>query len=92
MIVSFKHKGLQRFFEKGIKKGIDPKQAPRLRRLLDRLHAAEDVNDMQFPGSNLHLLKPKQDGIWSVSVSGNWRLTFRFDQGKALDVDYLDYH
>jgi proteic killer suppression protein len=47
---------------------------------------------MQFPGSGLHLLKPTQDGVWSVSVSGNWRLTFRFDQDKAFEVDYLDYH
>lgn len=92
MIVSFKHRGLQHFFENGTKKGIDPRHAPRLKRLLDRLHAAEDIRDMQFPGSGLHLLKPTQDGVWSVRVSGNWRLTFRFDQDKAFEVDYLDYH
>ncbi len=92
MIDSFKHKGLKRFFEDGIKKDLDPHHAPRLKRLLDQLNAAKEIHDMRFPGSGLHLLEPKQNGVWSVSVSGNWRLTFTFNQGKASDLDYLDYH
>ena len=92
MIVSFKHKGLRDFFETGVKKGIQPEHAAKLRRILDRLDAAEKIRDMRYPGSNLHLLEPKQAGIWSVTVSGNWRVTFTFEQGKAYNVDYLDYH
>lgn len=92
MIVSYKHKGLRDFFETGTKKGIQPEQANKLRRILDRLHAAEDIRDMSYPGANLHLLEPKQAGVWSVTVSGNWRITFTFERGKAYNVDYLDYH
>lgn len=92
MIVSFKHKGLNNFFTDETKKGINPQHAPKLKRLLDRLDAAEKIRDMQFPGSGLHLLEPKQEGVWSVRVSGNWRLTFKFEEGQAYGVDYLDYH
>ncbi|GAB4428797.1 MAG: type II toxin-antitoxin system RelE/ParE family toxin [Anaerolineae bacterium] len=92
MIVSFKHKGLKRFFETGSKKGIQPKHADRLALILDLLAAAADIRDMDFPGSDLHLLEPKQDGVWAVKVSGNWRLTFVFENGEAHQVNYLDYH
>lgn len=92
MIVSFKHKGLKQFFETGSKKGIQPKHAERLAMILDLLAAATDVWDMNFPGSGLHLLEPKQAGVWAVKVSGNWRLTFTFEAGEARQVDYVDYH
>jgi proteic killer suppression protein len=74
------------------RQGIRPDHAARLHRLLDRLHAAEEIRDMNYPGSRLHLLEPKSASVWSVSVSGNWRVTFRFEESKAYDVDYLDYH
>ena len=92
MIVSFKHKGLKEFFETGSKRSIQPDQAARLRRILDRLHAAKEIRDMAYPGANLHLLEPRPHGVWSVSVSGNWRVTFIFAEGEARNVDYVDYH
>jgi proteic killer suppression protein len=92
MIASFKHKGLRDFFETGTKKGIQPTHAGRLRLILDLLLAAAQVGDMNFPGSDLHLLEPKQAGVWAVKVSKNWRITFIFEEGEAHEVDYLDYH
>ncbi len=92
MIVSFKHKGLKRFFETGSRKGIQPKHADRLAMILDLLTAATEIHDMNFPGSDLHRLEPKQAGVWAVKVSGNWRITFVFENGEAHQVDYLDYH
>ena len=52
----------------------------------------QNIRDMNFPGSNLHKLSGDREGFWSVSVSGNWRVIFRFEDGDAYDVDYLDYH
>ena len=92
MVKSFRHKGLQRFFFDGTKKGIQPKHAEKLADILDLLDAASEVEDMNFPGSDLHPLKGDLRGFWSVKVSGNWRLIFRFERGDAFDVDYVDYH
>ena len=92
MIKSFAHKGLARFFSTGSKRGIQAQHAQKLADILDLLDAAVTVTDMNFPGSNLHQLRGKQRGLWAVSVSGNWRVIFRFQNGEAFDVDYLDYH
>lgn len=92
MIKSFSHKGLERFFSDGNKKGIQAQHAQKLADILDLLDAATTVQDMNFPGSNLHQLKGKLRVFWSVRVSGNWRVVFRFDNGDAFDIDYLDYH
>ncbi|MFQ5794720.1 MAG: type II toxin-antitoxin system RelE/ParE family toxin [Candidatus Bipolaricaulia bacterium] len=92
MIESFKHKGLRRFFEKGDSSKIQQAHIRRLRLILTQLHAAKEIRDMNFPGSNLHMLTGDKKGFWSVSVSGNWRVIFRFEDGHAYDVDYLDYH
>jgi len=92
MIKSFKHKGLQNFFENGIKKGVQAKHAERLADILDLLDAADNIQVMNFPGSNLHKLQPKKENLWAVSVSGNWRIVFRFENGDAYIVDYKDYH
>jgi len=92
VIRNFAHKGLEEFFRSGSKAGIQPTHARRLRLQLGRLDGARSEADMQFPGWRLHLLHGKLAGHWSVSVSGNWRLTFRFDGVDAIDVDYLDYH
>ena len=92
MIKSFAHKGLEDFFHDGTAKGIQAKHAARLRYILDLLDYAGVVEDMDFPGSGLHQLKGKLKRIWSVKVSGNWRLTFRFEDGNAYVVDYQDYH
>ena len=92
MIKSFKHKGLEKFFYSGSKKGIKAEHANRLGRLLDRLNAANDIKDMNYPGSNLHQLKGDKLGQCSVNVSGNWRVFFEFIDGDAYIVDYDDYH
>lgn len=92
MIKSFKHKGLEIFFHTGNKKGIRPDHAPKLERILDRLNAASDIIDMNYPGSYLHQLSGDKKGLYSVRVSGNWRIFFEFIHGDAYIVDYDDYH
>lgn len=92
MIKSFAHKGLEDFFYDGTTRGIQARHADRLGRILDRLNAAEEVRDMGYPGSGLHPLKGSLKGFWSVTVSGNWRVVFKFEDGDAHVVDYLDYH
>lgn len=92
MIKSFKHKGLEKFFYDGNKKGIQAKHADKLEAILDLLDAADSITVMNFPGSRLHRLQPKQEQRWAVDVSGNWRVTFTFRKGDAYEVNYLDYH
>ncbi|MDL2266808.1 type II toxin-antitoxin system RelE/ParE family toxin [Desulfovibrio sp. OttesenSCG-928-G15] len=92
MIKSFAHKGLEEFFLTGSTKGIQAKHATRLELLLDRLDRAKIIEDMEYPGSGLHRLKGDKKDLWSVKVSGNWRVTFRFEDGDAHIVNYQDYH
>lgn len=92
MIKNFAHKGLEIFFLTGSTKGIQAKHAARLSGLLDRLDAASSARDMDFPGAALHPLKGDLKEHWSVKVSGNWRMTFRFEDGHAYVVNYQDYH
>ncbi len=92
MIKSFRHKGLEKFFHDGIKSGINTEHALRLARILDRLDASACPQDMNLPGFKLHGLKGGEKGIWSVWVSGNWRVTFQFNGVDAILVDYRDYH
>ncbi|MCH8160038.1 MAG: type II toxin-antitoxin system RelE/ParE family toxin [Proteobacteria bacterium] len=92
MIRSFKHKGLERFFLRGTKAGIQAPHGSKLRLILSRLHASVAPNDMNLPGLHLHQLKGSSKGVWSVQVSGNWRITFRFEGPDAVDVNYEDYH
>ncbi len=89
MIRSWKHKGLQRFFERGAKAGIQPHHAERLARQLAQLNAAKRAADMNLPGWRLHQLSA---GDWSIWVNGNWRVTFAFEGEDAMLVDYQDYH
>ena len=92
MIVSFIHKGLQRFYKTGKSSGIQAKHANRLRLILTNLDQAESPKDMDLPGLRLHELKGGRKNIWAVSVSGNWRVTFRFIGKDAEIVNYEDYH
>jgi proteic killer suppression protein len=92
MIQSFRHKGLQKFYEKGDFSKIQPSHRKKIRLILSILNAATEIRDMNFPGSYLHRLTGNLDKYWSVSVSGNWRIVFIFEDGDAFDVDYLDYH
>jgi proteic killer suppression protein len=92
MIRSFRHKGLERFFVAGSKKGILPEHAEKIARILDRLDASISPVDMNLPGYRLHELKGKNAGTWSVTVNANWRITFEFEGQDAVLVDYIDYH
>ena len=92
MIQNFKHKGLELFFKTGRKTGIQTKHVKRLQLILGRLNAATSPDDMNLPGLFLHPLTGNRAKIWSVRVSGNWRVTFRFNDAHAEVVDYEDYH
>ena len=92
MIQKFKHKCLKLLFEKGAVSGVSAEHAKRLKLILALLETAESIEDMDLTGLNLHELKGKRKGTWFVKVSGNWRVTFRLEQGDAFDVNYEDYH
>lgn len=92
MIKSFAHKGLELFYRHGRKAGIQPKHAKKLDLILAALDAATTASEMNLPGLVFHLLKPSANNIYSVRVDENYRVTFRFVEGNAEIVDYLDYH
>ena len=92
MIRNFRHRGLQTFFETGSTRGINAQWNRRLLVRLTTLDAAETVEEMDVPGWRLHELSGNRRGTWAVNVTGNWRLTFRFENGDACDVDLEDYH
>lgn len=92
MIRTFRHKGLKQLFETGRSRAVSADLHRRLLRQLDLLNRAAQVSDMNLPGYRLHELKGDRKGTWSMTVSGNWRLTFTFEEGDAFDVDLEDYH
>ncbi len=92
MIRSFQHRGLERFFTRGDQRGIPTALARRIERLLDRLDASVKPDDMNLPGFRFHALRGDRRGTFAVSVSGNWRITFRWRGEDAVDVDFEDYH
>ena len=92
MIKTFRHKGLQRFYETGKHSGIQAKHAEKVRMQLAALDTSQTIDDMDIPGYRLHPLKGNRDGYWSIRVSGNWRITFRFEYGDAYEINYEDYH
>ncbi len=92
MIKTFKHKGLKTFFETGNKSGIQPHHASRLARQLIRLDIAKNANAMNVPGWKLHPLTGGLAGHYSVTVNGNWRMTFTFEGEEVVLIDYQDYH
>ena len=92
MILSFRHKGLEKFFISGSKAGIQATHAPKLARILSRLNSTKEPNDMNIPGWDLHALAGNLKNHWSVKVNGNWRVTFKIENGYAEIVDYQDYH
>jgi proteic killer suppression protein len=92
VIRNFRHKGLERFFAKSDRRGIDAGHADRIRRILDRLDSAARPEDMNLPGYRFHGLKGDRKGTFAVWVTGNWRVTFRFENGDARDVNLEDYH
>ena len=91
MIISFKHRGLELFFTKGSYKGIPAQYGSRIERMLDRLDASKGAEDMDLPGYKFHALKGERKGEFAVSVSGNWRITFEFDENDAVKVNLEDF-
>jgi proteic killer suppression protein len=92
-IAGFRHKGLKALFEHDETSGVQPQLAKRLKRMLAALDRAKSVAEIEsLPGWRLHPLKGDFEGFWSLSVSGIWRLVFRFEEGDALDLDLIDYH
>ena len=92
MIKSFRHKGLKKFYETGSVAGVQSSHNSRLRMILAALDTSLDIGDMDIPGFKLHPLQGRLKGRWSVSVSGNWRITFEFREGIVYVLDYEDYH
>jgi proteic killer suppression protein len=92
MIRKFRHRGLQLFFTKSDSRKIATGRAERIERQLDRLDVSTHPEDMNLPGWKWHPLKGDRKGTYAVAVSGNWRITFRFDADDAFDVDLEDYH
>jgi proteic killer suppression protein len=92
MIKSFRHKGLRRLFETGNASGVQASHAKRLRLQLSALDTAKVIGDMDIPGFRLHPLKGPMQERWLITVNGNWRITFEFDDGNAFVLDYEDYH
>jgi proteic killer suppression protein len=92
VITSFRHKGLKQMFETGQARLINPSLRARVANILAVLDAASSALDLAGPGNRLHELQGDQEGVWAVTVGGNWRITFRFTDGNAKDVDLTDYH
>ena len=92
MIKSFKHKGLEKFYQSGSTKGIQANHAKKLRMQLAALDTAQSIDDMDIPGYRLHQLTGDRRGIWTITVNANWRLTFKFEEGNVYILNYEDYH
>ncbi|MHB8472251.1 MAG: type II toxin-antitoxin system RelE/ParE family toxin [Gammaproteobacteria bacterium] len=92
MIQSFRHKNLQRLYEKADRKGLSADMVPKIDRIIARLDVATGPDMMNVPGLKLHRLKGELKGFWSVWVTGNWRIVFRFEGSHVFDVDLVDYH
>ena len=92
MIRSFKSKGLRKLWEADDYGGIPGAHAPRILRMLDVLEQATKPEDMNVPGFKFHALKGNRKGEFAVAVTGNWRITFEFDNADAMNVDFEDYH
>ncbi len=92
VIVSFRHKGLERLYRDGSKKGVQAAHIPKLLRILSLLDVAQSPEDLAIPSFQTHPLKGDLAGHWSIWVNGNWRVTFRFLESDVELVDYQDYH
>jgi toxin HigB-1 len=92
-IVTIRHKGLRRLYEKADRRGLPADVAAKIERMLAVMDEANEIAELDlFPGWRLHPLRGDLDGFWSLTVSGNWRLIFRFENGMAFDLDLVDYH
>ena len=92
MILDFRHKGLKRAYEQDKYSKVPPDLVKRVSIALSDLDSAQSVSDMNLSRYQLHPLKGVREGLWSIRISGNWRMVFRFEDGDAYDVDLVDYH
>ena len=92
MIRTFRHRGLRELYEQGRSSRVAQGHVPKLVRILTALDRSTGPEGMDIPGFRLHPIKGRMQGHHAVSVSGNWRVTFRFEDEHVVDVDYLDYH
>ncbi len=92
MIASFKHRGLKRLYERGDRRRLPADYVEKLENILSVLDNALVIDAVDLPGFWLHALRGELHGYWAVTVRGNWRVIFRFENGQALDVDLVDYH
>ncbi len=92
MILGFRHRGLKRLYERGERGRISPQLVDQAEDILGLLDMAKNPEDMNLPGYRLHRLRGNLRGYWSITVSGNWRILFRFEDGNAFDIDLIDYH
>jgi proteic killer suppression protein len=92
MIGSVRHKGLKRFIEDDDRSKLPADMVDRIQSILTVLNDAQSVEDIDLPSFRLHLLKGDLKGYYAVTVRANWRIIFRFEDGEALDVDFVDYH
>ena len=83
---------MRRFFEDDYGSKLPPEMLERIRLILSTLHAAQEIEGMNVPGFNLHPLKGELKGFWSVTIHANWRIIFKFEDGNAFNVDFIDYH
>ncbi len=94
-LIRFRHKGLRQLHEDGNAKAVPPAMADKLRKVLFALETANDLDQVsRFPGWKLHPLKGNLKEFWSLTLTGNWRLIFRYDAeaNSASDIDLIDYH
>ena len=92
MIKSFKHKGLEKYYSTGSLKGIQANHSNKIRMQLAALDSARNIEDIDIPGYRLHQLKGSHKNLWSITVNGNWRITFEFSESNVYIVNYEDYH
>ena len=92
MILSYKNKALELLLNEGVSRGLPPELATKIRIRLSAIDSATDINQLRIPSYRLHELKGDRAGTWSIRVSGNWRITFKFKNEDAYDVDFEDYH
>ncbi len=92
MILKIKHKGLARLYHDDDSRGVPPQQVEKLRRILTLLEAAQEPENMRAPGLKFHALKGDRKGQWSVWVTGNWRVVFKFEGIDVTDIELVDYH
>lgn len=92
MIINFRHKGLQQYYEESNSSKLPAQYLGKINRVLDQLDAVSSISDIQQMGSGIHKLTGDLTEFWSISITPNFRIVFRFEGGDIYDVDYVDYH